>query len=172
MFQLHQVTVTFNLAILSWSGSWFKNPVDVFLKLTLSDVEPCLRNLSYWHLSKLAVMGSWIRVHELNWIQYTEYESRWIEPNLFSSESVLSWIHWCCWESWAWIEPDLVESCNDESELSLNLIYMNPKWIWIHYLPKRIQPILCCSPLLWIVSWIPYESSKRSRCTSLKAGRP
>ena len=230
----------------------------------------------------IPVMGNWIQVHELNWIQFTKYESRWIEPNLFSSESDLSWIHWFCWESWVWIELDLVESCNDESELSLNPIYMNPKWIWIHYLPKRIQestpfhdynpilfeprrstwefptrhnekicsrlvlyfyvhctcitltkvwhaifsslrssinmyqkwilffvelhwvesgvgyhrwvelwvePILCCSPLLWIVSWIPYgissemswiesnlhefcwiqvnhESWKRSRCTS------
>ena len=79
------------------------------------------------------------RVHELNWIQFTKYESKWIEPNLFSSESDFSWIHWICWESWVWIELDLVESCNDESELSLNPIYMNPRWIWIHYFQERIQ---------------------------------
>ena len=29
-------------------------------------------------------MGNWIQVHELNWIQFTKYESRWIEPNLLT----------------------------------------------------------------------------------------
>ena len=61
---------------------------------------------------------------------FTKYESRWIELN---NESESSWIHLLCLESWVWIVLGLLESCNDESELSLNPIYMNPKWIWIHY---------------------------------------
>ena len=83
-------------------------------------------NLSLLHcLVKKPVMGNFVsQLHELNWIQFTN-ESR--------------WIHWFCWESWVWIELGLVESCNDESDLSLNPIYMNPKWIWIHYFQERIQ---------------------------------
>ena len=54
-------------------------------------------------------------------------------------DSDLSWIHLVLRESWVWIELSIVESCNDESELSLKPIYMNGKWIWIQYLPKRIQ---------------------------------
>ena len=35
-------------------------------------------------------MGNWIQVHELNWIQFTKYESRWIEPNLLAVN--LTWV--------------------------------------------------------------------------------